>query len=139
MCLVLLLLLLLLLRVSASLQVREKHDLSNLTTLTYAHPIAAAAAAAALRTFLHPCRPGTSTASATSPPTAAAAAAESMQVWEKHNLSDFTTRAPALVKQLRGLTLVCSAPSEQYDEWAAPYRPVPLLTALQGLTSECLL
>jgi hypothetical protein len=65
-----------------------------------------------------------------------AAAAAFMQAREKHDLSDFATRAPALIKQLQGLTVVCSQPSEQYDEWAAPYRPMPLLTALTSLTSE---
>ncbi|WIA19772.1 hypothetical protein OEZ85_005686 [Tetradesmus obliquus] len=54
---------------------------------------------------------------------------------EKHDLADLTSTAPALSKQLQGLTVVCSGPSEQHDEWASPYRPVPLLTALTALTS----
>lgn len=59
-----------------------------------------------------------------------------VQAREKHDLADLTSRAPALSKQLQGLTVVCSGPSEQHDEWASPYRPVPLLTALTALTSE---
>ncbi|KAF6259980.1 hypothetical protein COO60DRAFT_937779 [Scenedesmus sp. NREL 46B-D3] len=54
---------------------------------------------------------------------------------EKHDLADFIARAPALVKQLQGLTAMLTQPSSQYDEWAAPYRPVSLLAALTGLTS----
>jgi hypothetical protein len=59
-----------------------------------------------------------------------------MQVGEKHDLAVFAAQAPALITQLQGLTIVCSQPSWQHDDWAAAYRPVPLLTAITGLTSE---
>ncbi|KAF8062940.1 hypothetical protein HT031_003779 [Scenedesmus sp. PABB004] len=43
--------------------------------------------------------------------------------------------APGLAARLAGLTLLCTEPGEQYDEWGPSYRPLPLVSALSALTS----
>jgi hypothetical protein len=59
-----------------------------------------------------------------------------MQAGDRRDLEKFATQAPALITQLQGLTIVCEQPFERDNEWAAPYRPIPLLTALTSLTSK---